>query len=111
MIADCSDYEVYRSGQYVPGLMGAVFSFVDKVFAALGTTFVGLIVTLIGYGQVFPQVEDEETAILKAATLFLYCVVPLIGWLFSMLCMHYYELDKSKMKEVWHNQAKKEYTE
>ncbi len=29
MTADCADYEVYRSGKYVPGLMGTLFSFVD----------------------------------------------------------------------------------
>ena len=26
MTADCADYEVYRSGKYVPGLMGTLFS-------------------------------------------------------------------------------------
>ncbi len=100
MIADCSDYEVYRSGNYVPGLMGAVFSFVDKVFAALGTTFVGMVVSLIGYGKVFPQVEDSPNIKIKAAALFLYCVIPIVGWLFSMLCMKFYILDKVKMKEI-----------
>lgn len=102
MIADCSDYEVYRSGNYVPGMMGAVFSFVDKIFAALGTTFVGFAVTLIGYGKVFPQVEDSPNVRIKAAALFLYCIVPIIGWIFSLVCMHFYDLDKYKMKEI-HN--------
>ena len=31
MTADCADYEVYRTGRYVPGLMGTLFSFVDKI--------------------------------------------------------------------------------
>ena len=26
MTADCADYEVYRSGRYVPGLMGTLFA-------------------------------------------------------------------------------------
>ena len=30
MVADCSDYETYRSGQYVPGIMGTLFSLVDN---------------------------------------------------------------------------------
>ena len=29
MTADCADYVVYRSGRYVPGLMGTLFSFVE----------------------------------------------------------------------------------
>ena len=35
MTADCADYEVYRSGRYVPGLMGTLFSFVDKIISSL----------------------------------------------------------------------------
>lgn len=106
MIADCSDYEVYRSGNYVPGMMGAVFSFVDKVFAALATTFVGIVLVIIGYGDVFPQVEDAPTLKLKITTIFLYCVVPVIGWIFSIIFMKYYSLDKNKMKEI-HSLEKK----
>ena len=30
MIADCADYETYLTGRYVPGMMGTLFSFVDK---------------------------------------------------------------------------------
>ena len=26
MVADCSDYETYRSGKYIPGIMGTLFS-------------------------------------------------------------------------------------
>lgn len=37
MIADCTDYEYTISGHFVPGIMGALFSFIDKSFSALGT--------------------------------------------------------------------------
>lgn len=100
MIADCSDYEVYRSGRYVPGMMGALFSFVDKIFAALGTSFVGLVVTVIGYGKRFPQVEDLPNEKIKAAALFTYCLVPVLAWLCSMIFMRFYNLDKAKMGEI-----------
>lgn len=100
MIADCSDYERYRSGRFVPGLMGALFSFVDKVFAALGTAFVGLVMLVMGYNRRFPQIGDELTAELKGTTLFLYCGLPMICWLLSLFFMKFYELDKKKMFEV-----------
>ena len=29
MIADCTDYEYTLSGHFVPGIMGALFSFID----------------------------------------------------------------------------------
>lgn len=100
MIADCSDYERYRSGKFVPGLMGALFSFVDKVFTALGTAFVGLVMLVMGYNRRFPQIGDELTGVLKGTTLFLYCGLPMICWLLSLFFMKYYELDKRKMFEV-----------
>lgn len=100
MIADCSDYEEYRTGRFVPGLMGGLFSFVDKVFAAIGTAFVGLVLLIIGYNRVFPQIEDEMTPVLKWTTIFLYCITPIIGWLISLIAMKFYSLDKKKMKEI-----------
>ena len=100
MIADCSDYEQYRSGKFVPGLMGALFSFVDKVFAALGTAFVGLVMLAIGYNSRFPQIEDTLTPVLKWTTIFLFCIVPIMGWVISLLSMHFYSLDMKTMKEI-----------
>ena len=100
MIADCSDYEEYRSGRFVPGLMGALFSFVDKIFAALGTAFVGIVMALIGYNSTLPQIGDAITPTLRWSALFLYCGTPIIGWLVSLVAMKFYSLDKSRMKEI-----------
>lgn len=108
MIADCSDYERYRSGKFVPGLMGALFSFVDKVFTALGTAFVGLVMLVMGYNRRFPQIGDELTGALKGTTLFLYCGLPMICWLLSLFFMKFYELDKRKMFEVAKRLRKRE---
>ena len=38
MVADCSDYETYRSGKYIPGIMGTLFSLVDKLVSSLSAT-------------------------------------------------------------------------
>lgn len=100
MIADCSDYEVYRSGLYVPGFMGALFALVDQVIGALATIFVGAMVALIGFTDVLPQVEDALTPQLIGVTIFMYCIVPMLGWIFSLCVMHHYELDKEKMQEI-----------
>ena len=100
MIADCSDYERYRSGKFVPGLMGALFSFVDKVFTALGTGFVGVVMLIMGYNQRLPQLGDPVTAGLKWTTLFLYCGVPIIGWICSLISMRHYSLDQQKMHHI-----------
>ena len=67
--SDCSDYEVYRSGLYVPGFMGALFALVDQVIGALATIFVGGMVALIGFTDMLPQVEDILTGELEAVTI------------------------------------------
>ena len=100
MIADCSDYELYRSGRYVPGLMGALFSFVEKVVSALGTTFVGVLLAFVGFGSRLPQVSDALTDKIKYLTLICYCVIPIIGWVITIWSMHYYDLDRKKMREI-----------
>ena len=43
MPADCADYETYRSGKYVPGLMGPLFSFVDKIVSSFAPMIAGLV--------------------------------------------------------------------
>ena len=100
MIADCSDYEVYRSGKYVPGLMGALFSFVDKVVTALGTAFVGIVLAISGYGHSFPKVTDPCTPRIRILTILFYSIIPMIGWAFSIYVMKHYELDRKKMQEI-----------
>ena len=100
MIADCSDYELYRSGKYVPGLMGALFSFVEKVISALGTTFVGVLLAFAGFEDRLPQVSDALTDEIKLLTFICYSLVPIAGWMISIWAMRYYELDRKKMNEI-----------
>lgn len=100
MIADCSDYEVYRSGNYVPGIMGALFSLIDQVVSAFGTAFVGLVVAMIGFRNSLPQIDDKLTNSLKMVAILCYCIIPIGGWLLSLRSMKYYELDKDRMREI-----------
>jgi Na+/melibiose symporter-like transporter len=105
MIADCTDYEYCISGYFVPGIMGALFSFVDKTFSALATAFVGLCLSFIGFGKVFPQVEDALTPQLKYMTVFFYCVIPIIGWCVTLFIMRFYKLDKKTMQGLYRDRA------
>ena len=58
MTADCADYEVYRSGRYVPGLMGTLFSFVDKLISSLAPLIAGLLFAMVGFKDTLPDVKD-----------------------------------------------------
>ncbi|CAM3405715.1 hypothetical protein [Pseudostreptobacillus hongkongensis] len=50
------DYETYRTGRYIPGMMRTLLSFVDKLISSLSTTIIGLVVEFIGHTNGFPQI-------------------------------------------------------
>ena len=59
MTADCADYEVYRTGKYVPGLMGTLFSFVDKIISSFAPMIAGLMFTICGFSDHNPTMASE----------------------------------------------------
>lgn len=99
MIADCADYETYRSGKYIPGMMGTLFSFVDKLVSSLATTIVGLSLAFIGFSE-FPQPTATLTQPLLYVGVFLFVGMPMIGWITSLIAMRFYPLDSKKMEEI-----------
>ena len=100
MSADCADYEVYRSGKYVPGLMGTLFSFIDKMISSLATTFVALLFAAIGFKDQLPDYTTAYSDDIFRVTLICFIVAPLIGWCFNIVAMKFYPLTKEKMEEV-----------
>ncbi|MGN0297872.1 MAG: MFS transporter [Lachnospiraceae bacterium] len=100
MTADCADYEVYRSGRYVPGLMGTLFSFVDKVISSLAATIVALVYALIGYTDTLPTQYDAYSTGVLVCTLVCFLGFPAIGWILNVVAMKFYPLTKEKMAEI-----------
>ncbi|GEN45984.1 MFS transporter [Alkalibacillus haloalkaliphilus] len=100
MIADTSDYETYKTGRYVPGMISSLFSFVDKLVSSLAPALAGFIVALIGYQNEFPQIGEPLTEPLLYATIFAAFGVPILGWLISIIAMKFYKLDGETMKEI-----------
>lgn len=100
MIADCADYEAARSGMYIPGMMGTLFSFIDKLISSLGTTIISLGLVAIGYTSVQPGPDAELTAGLFGFLLVMYFGLPFIGWILNLIAMKFYPLSKEKMAEV-----------
>ena len=100
MTADCADYEVYRSGKYVPGLMGTLFSFVDTLISSLATTIVALVYAVVGFGQALPTQDTPFSTGLFWATMICYLGAPCFGWICNLIAMKFYPLTKSKMAEI-----------
>lgn len=100
MTADCADYEVYRSGKYVPGLMGTLFSFVDKMISSLAGTFVSLMIAAIGFTQVQPTPDTPYSSSIFWVTMGCFIGAPMVGWILNIIAMKFYPLTKEKMAEV-----------
>ncbi|MBC5995140.1 glucuronide permease [Romboutsia ilealis] len=100
MIADCADYETYLTGRYVPGMMGTLFSFVDKMVSSFATTIIGFAVAAIGFTTAMPQATDAYTQELFWVTTGLFMGLPILGWICSLIAMKFYPLDERKMAEV-----------
>ena len=103
MRADVCDYEFERSGNFMPGTVGGVYSFLDKIISSLASTIAALMVSLIGYMTVMPQMGDKATHAVFWMTMFLAFGLPVIGWIFNVISMKYYDLDKERMVEVQKN--------
>ncbi|GAB3055237.1 MFS transporter [Virgibacillus ainsalahensis] len=100
MIADVSDYETYKTGRYIPGMMGTLFSFVDKLITSLPPLIVGAAVSIIGFTDEFPTVNDSVTTPLFFVTMLLAFGTPTIGHIITLIAMKFYSLDYKKMEEV-----------
>ena len=100
MIADISDYETYKSGRYVPGMLGTLFSFIDKLITSLAPAIVGFGVALIGFKDEFPTVNDALTTPVFGMTLLLAFGLPALMLIVSITCMKFYKLDDKKMEEI-----------
>ncbi|MBR4983384.1 MAG: MFS transporter [Lachnospiraceae bacterium] len=99
MVADCADYETYRSGKYIPGIMGTLFSLVDKLVSSLAATVVGIAVTIIGLENL-PVAETPYAPGMNWVVIALFCVVPMVAWAITLLAMKGYELSGPRMKEI-----------
>lgn len=105
MRADVIDYELERSGNYMPGTVGAVYSLTEKVIASFGSTIAAVAVAAIGYKTVMPQMGDAATWSIFWVTVILTYGLPIIGWLCNIIAMKFYELDYDRMAEIQENIA------
>ncbi len=101
MRMDVVDYELERSGRYLPATVSAAYSFIDKLISALAPMLATLLIGFVGYtGDKIPQAGDELTIGIRIIIVVLFCVLPIIGWLFNILAMRKFSLTKERMEEI-----------
>ncbi len=101
MVADCTDYETYRSGNYVPGIMGTVFSLVDKLISSLQTLLLQIFIVFLVPGlNALPAEGTPYMEGMKLSAIICFCLLPMASWLVTIFCMSRYSLSGEKMREV-----------
>lgn len=101
MVADCTDYETYRSGNYVPGIMGTVFSLVDKLISSLQTLLLQIFIVFLVPGlNALPAEDTPYMEGMKLSAIICFCLLPMAAWCVTVFCMTRYSLSGEKMREV-----------
>lgn len=100
MIAEIIDYHQLKTGKFMPGFIGATFSFVDKVISAFGSSIVGIIMGLAGY-----TAGAEPTTTLYIATIAMYLGAPLLGDLASVYALKKYHITDEEYHQMYGDKA------
>ena len=110
MVADCADYETYRSGKFIPGIMGTLFSLVDKLVSSLSATVVALVISLTAGLDVLPTKATPYTPGMNWAVIICFCIIPMLAWAATLWAMKGYKLTGERIKEIQAtNTARKAY--
>ena len=99
-MADIIDYELDRSGRYVPAVVSGTYSLIDKIISSLSALLATGAVALIGYTKSMPQPDEPLTTPIFVVTMVIYFGLPLIGWAITLIAMRNCKLTKEEMVEV-----------
>ena len=99
-MADVIDYELDRSGKYIPAVVSGTYSLIDKIVSSFSALIATGCVALIGYTSTLPQPGDAPTAPIFWMTMFLRYGLAIIGWICTLLAMRKCKLSKAEMVEV-----------
>lgn len=95
-MSDLIDYELDRSGRYVPAVVTGTYSFLDKLISSCGAAIAAGAVALVGYKTTVPQPGDASTPAIFWLTMFLTFGLPIIGWICTLVAMKFCKLNKAE---------------
>ena len=99
-MADVIDYELDRSGKYIPAVVSGTYSLVNKIVSSFSALIATACVALIGYTPTMPQPGDTPTAGIFWITMFLRYGLAILGWLCTLWAMRRCKLTKEEMVNV-----------
>lgn len=100
-MADIIDYELDRSGKYIPAVISGTYSLIDKIISSCGALLASLAIMVCGYtSSTPPQPGDPATNRVFWVTMVVYVGLPLIGWAVTLIAMKNCKLTKEEMVKV-----------
>ncbi len=99
-MADIIDYELDRSGRYIPAVISGTYSLIDKIVSSFSAAIATGCVALIGYTSTMPQPTDPATGGVFWMTMFLRYGLAILGWICTLIAMRQCKLDKDEMVRV-----------
>lgn len=106
-MADTIDFELDRSGRYIPAVVSGTYSLVDKLITSFAAVIATGAVALLGYTTTMPQPTDPCTSAIFWMTLSLKYGLPLLGWVVTLVAMRSCPLTKEEMVHVQKRIAEK----
>lgn len=110
-MSDIIDYELDRSGRFVPAVVTGTYSLIDKLVSSFSALIATGCIALIGYTKTMPQPGDPSSPKLFWMTMFLNFGLAIIGWICTLIAMRRCPLDKAAMAEVQERIANKKAAE
>ncbi len=99
-MADIIDYELDRTGKYVPAVVTGTYSLIDKLVSSFSAAIATGCVALIGYTTTMPQPTDPATSGVFFMTMFLRYGLAILGFICTLLAMRNCRLGQHEMVEV-----------
>ena len=99
-MADIIDYELDRSGKYIPAVISGTYSLVDKIVSSFSAAIATGCVALIGYTTTMPQPGDPATPGVFWMTMFLRYGLAILGFICTLIAMRRCGLTKEEMVNV-----------
>ena len=107
-MADVIDYELDRSGKYIPAVVSGTYSLIDKIISSCGALLASLAIMICGYtSSTPPQPGDPATNGVFWVTMGVFFGLPMIGWWITLLAMKKCQLTKEEMVDVQKRIAEK----
>jgi GPH family glycoside/pentoside/hexuronide:cation symporter len=106
-MADAIDFELDRSGRYIPAVVSGTYSLVDKLITSFAAVIATGAVALLGYTTTMPQPTDPSTPAIFWMTMVLKFALPIIGWIITLVAMRSCPLTKEEMVNVQKRIAEK----